>query len=996
MIMKNYIKAVLFILIVLPFSIFFVACNNNKVDTYYTVTFNSKGGSEVASVQVKKDELLSQPENPTQEDFIFLGWFYEDKEWSFAENTVNQDLTLTAKWEHTYLLIDEDGLLTGITDDGKNLETIKIPKSVTSVKEGALSGCSSLESLTIPFVGNSADITSSDANQYPFGYLFGTESFAESVQTEQVYFDPNKYNYTEITYHIPSKLTSVTITGGDILPGAFLNCSNLTNISLQDNVTSIGYGAFYGCSNLQYNIYNDAKYLGNSENQHLALVETSSQSTTFFIIPSNTKIIGDCAFYGYGSLESISIPNSVTSIGDSAFEDCSSLKRVSIPSSIKYIGNSAFYGCDNLQYNENEYAKYLGNSENSYLVLIEVDTTITSFSIESNTKIIGDYAFYDCSSLESISIPDSVICIGEGAFYYCSSLESISIPNGVTSIGIATFCNCSSLESISIPDSVKKIGIAAFCECSSLKSVTFESEDNLTSIGDYAFEDCSSLESILIPNSVTSIGDSAFYGCNTLESISIPKNVVSIGENAFYECSNLKSVAFESASKLTSIGNAVFYWCSSLESISIPNSVVSIGNDAFCDCRSLKSISIPEGVTSIGNRAFYWCSSLESISIPSSLISIGADVFYGCSNFKYNTYENVNYLGNTENPYLLLAGVSSTSITSCAVNNNTKFIDEYAFYCCRSLESISIPNSIISIGARAFYNCNSLTSFSIPEGVTSINEETFFCCTNLINITIPNSVKTIENSAFEGCNNLQNITIPDSVISIGYKAFYECNSLTEITIPNGITRIDSQSFYGCSSLTKVTIPNGVTYIGFKAFEGCSSLESITIPDGVTIIDQFAFKNCSKLKSLTIPISVRQIGYAAFINCSSLESITLPDTIVGIDSNTFYGCSNLKYNTYENANYLGNAKNPYLVLVKASSTEITSCKIHSNTQIIMEDAFRDCNSLESVTFENPESWVVAENYILNSPTSLSSADLSNEKTAATFLTSTYLSYYWKRI
>ena len=128
----------------------------------------------------------------------------------------------------------------------------------------------------------------------------------------------------------------------------------------------------------------------------------------------------------------------------------------------------------------------------------------------------------------------------------------------------------------------------------------------------------------------------------------------------------------------------------------------------------------------------------------------------------------------------------------------------------------------------------------------------------------------------------------------------------------------------------------------------------------------------------------------------MESITLPDTIVGIDSNTFYGCSNLKYNTYENANYLGNAKNPYLVLVKASSTEITSCKIHSNTQIIMEDAFRDCNSLESVTFENSESWVVAENYILNSPTSLSSADLSNEKTAATFLTSTYLSYYWKRI
>ena len=154
--MKKYFKAIMLIFIVLLFSIFSAACNsNNKDETYYTVTFNSNGGSDVASVQVKKDELLTKPTDPTQEDFTFIGWYYEDEEWSFAENKVNQDLTLTAKWEHAFLLIDENNMLIGITDYGKTLEKVKIPNSVTSVKLGALSGCSSLESLSIPFVGNS-------------------------------------------------------------------------------------------------------------------------------------------------------------------------------------------------------------------------------------------------------------------------------------------------------------------------------------------------------------------------------------------------------------------------------------------------------------------------------------------------------------------------------------------------------------------------------------------------------------------------------------------------------------------------------------------------------------------------------------------------------------------------------------------------------------------------------------------------------------------------
>ena len=61
---------------------------------------------------------------------------------------------------------------------------------------------------------------------------------------------------------------------------------------------------------------------------------------------------------------------------------------------------------------------------------------------------IGDYTFFDCSSLTSITIPDSVTSIESGAFEGCSGLTNVTIGNGVTSIGDSAFFNCRNLTSI--------------------------------------------------------------------------------------------------------------------------------------------------------------------------------------------------------------------------------------------------------------------------------------------------------------------------------------------------------------------------------------------------------------------------------------------------------------------------------------------------------------------------------------------------------------------
>ena len=91
--------------------------------------------------------------------------------------------------------------------------------------------------------------------------------------------------------------------------------------------------------------------------------------------------------------------------------------------------------------------------------------------------IIGDWAFFDCNSLQSIVIPDSVTKIGKWAFRNCTSLQLVKLPDSVTEIGKEAFIGCISLQSIVISDSVTEIEESAFCGCYSLQSITIATQE---------------------------------------------------------------------------------------------------------------------------------------------------------------------------------------------------------------------------------------------------------------------------------------------------------------------------------------------------------------------------------------------------------------------------------------------------------------------------------------------------------------------------------------
>ena len=90
----------------------------------------------------------------------------------------------------------------------------------------------------------------------------------------------------------------------------------------------------------------------------------------------------------------------------------------------------------------------------------------------TRNDIIGECAFYGCSSLTSINIPSSVTSIGERAFLGCSSLTSVNIPSSVTSIGGSAFSGCSGLRSIYVyAETPPSISANAFNGCD-LKNCT--------------------------------------------------------------------------------------------------------------------------------------------------------------------------------------------------------------------------------------------------------------------------------------------------------------------------------------------------------------------------------------------------------------------------------------------------------------------------------------------------------------------------------------------
>lgn len=277
-----------------------------------------------------------------------------------------------------------------------------------------------------------------------------------------------------------------------------------------------------------------------------------------------------------------------------------------------------------------------------------------------------------------------------------------------------------------------------------------------------------------------------------------------------------------------------------LEKVALGN-VKNIGSYAFSWCQNLSEVTLPDTLEAIGAGAFYYCWALSNISIPNNLKALGDDAFYGCP-LEYTEYENVRYLGNNDNPYLILREIIDSNVESLTIHEGTKFIDCYLGW--RSpIQNISIPDSIVGITRNTnFSDCTSLQYTEYNNGKylgNSDNPHLVLCGvvdTSVTSFEIPDSVKIISNGAFSGCSSLTSIDIPTNVTCISQSAFSDCSALTSITIPDNVSSLGSWVFP--DSLTSVTIGKGVKMINNGAFGSLS--ETTEINFGGTVAEWRVF------------------------------------------------------------------------------------------------------------------------------------------------------------
>ena len=633
------------------------------------------------------------------------------------------------------------------------------------------------------------------------------------------------------------QISSLSVDDGIISIGAraFKNCANLATVDIAQSVTYLGEECFYGCSALESFCNNGIITMGAKSFAECGNLKVISME--------NLTSLNEGTFLNCTELSDCNIPN-LTSIGNETFKNCKSLKEYSIANNVSSVGKSAFEGCSSLV------SMILPNNvKNLGQGIFRDCTALTSISIGAGISYLP-WIFEGCTSLSDIRIEDSSSSLrfgytgnrnhsGGGSIEYTKhhykpypamftgfNLKNVYIGRNITT---EIFCyqstsysrkyyyipnppfSSSSVASLTIGPNAYNFNMTEFPQQEGVVYVEGTWEG--------AFQNCTNLDSVTIYSKVTNIPEKAFSGCRKIRFIDIPNSINIIGSNSFEGCTGLKKISL--GCNLTTIGENAFTGCDSLEQINLKASIPPTYGTGFSSKNYMNTqINIPTGYLKAYQEADPW-KNFWNVSEKNELIST-----FEVDGIKYSVLQDnqVEIVGNS---------ISDT--TELHIKSKVEYYDNCY--------------DVVSISNRAFSGCSYLLSVQIEDGIKDIGVSAFINCTNLKTINMPTGLQTIGGMAFMGCSSLSEILLPTSITSISFSCFRACEKLTSILLPTNITTIEQYAFCGCAGLTELIIPSGVTAIEQYAFYGCSGLTELTIPSSVTTIDGTALSGCSGLKEL---------------------------------------------------------------------------------------------------------------------------------------------------
>ena len=663
-----------------------------------------------------------------------------------------------------------------------------------------------------------------------------------------------------------SAVKEIIIYSDVISDAAFFGCTNLTKVTIKNDLTYLGADAFSGCKNL-----------------------------TEVVFEAGCEEIAKQAFHKCENLKTVTLPDGEITIGDSAFEESGLSKLVlSKNTIIKGMGVASFYRVGELVVDTSASDHYkvegnaLYNKSGDYLVLYLPGSKATEFEVPASVKTIGPGAFISNAYLTEVNFePGSQLqTIGYGAFANCMALNTVNLPaDNVVSIEGGAFKGAELFKTINLAN-VKYVGAEAFVK-TAISSVVMNLDG--VEIGEKAFFELRTLRNVTLGKGAI-IGASAFYKTSALTTVTFLGNGVTVGTSAFEGCAELSTFDFEDLSG--KIGDRAFLGCKKIAEVNIPG-VTELGVSAFSNCAKLQSFKA-ENLLIIGDSAF--ASSTQTsqtvifttIDIP-NVKEIGYNAFYRCQKLATIDLSGVIKLGAR-------AFRECKALSSVILDESLTQIDTYTFYGCTKLTNIDLSN-ITSIGQAAFVMVPLAKTLNLDK-LEYVGYQAFYTSALVETLNAPELIE-IDEQAFIGCQSLETVNAP-KLQKIGYAAFTK-TAINEFEVSQNLTFIDSNVFEQCEKFEtfyamvdgeKVTtadfgnvrVEDGVLYT--KAANGGYVLECY--PQG---------KAGTTLKVIDGTI---RIEFCAVYDNKFLETVELPESLLYIGNHAFDGCEKLttvKFNSY---------------------------------------------------------------------------------------------------
>lgn len=278
----------------------------------------------------------------------------------------------------------------------------------------------------------------------------------------------------------------------------------------------------------------------------------------------------------------------------------------------------------------------------------------------------------------------------------------------------------------------------------------------------------------------------------------------------------------------------------------------------------------------------------------------------------------------------------------------------------KKITEVIVPETVKTIGGNAFYKCSALTSLQLPSGVEEIGDYAFYECSAwAIDVTLP-GLKTLGKGAFQksGIKSLNLTGAP--LATIPEFAFGQCSSLASITLNEGLTEIGEMGFFNCSKIKELELPASLTTMGSSAFWNvgikvvCHSAAPLTLPKSTMY--SYQFKKCTVIVpvgSVAAYVAATDKGwdesntYLTFAGLADGVEYRANDTeawVTGVADDTVV--ADIK-------DYLSidGSQMPVTRIDAAfrGKTQLQKVTVPAAVNALPENMFRDCTSLNAVTF-----------------------------------------------